>query len=111
MRWMRWRVFGGISALPRRASETVFFDTPASRAMSLMVTRRFTSVLLSSKACLYERNRVNEDTWLSPSPVMSYSLGIDYGTNSVRALIVDVRDGSEVASAVCDYPSGKQGIL
>jgi L-ribulokinase len=42
---------------------------------------------------------------------MSYSLGVDYGTNSVRALIVDVRDGTEVASAVCDYPSGKQGIL
>ncbi len=40
-----------------------------------------------------------------------YALGVDYGTNSVRALIVDVHDGSEVATAVADYASGEQGIL
>jgi len=39
------------------------------------------------------------------------SIGVDYGTNSVRALIVDVADGSEVASAVFEYPSGEAGIL
>ena len=42
---------------------------------------------------------------------MAYTLGIDYGTNSVRALIVDCRDGSELATCVVDYPSGNQGIL
>ena len=42
---------------------------------------------------------------------MSFSLGIDYGTNSVRALIVDCRDGCELATCVVDYPSGQQGIL
>jgi len=42
---------------------------------------------------------------------MAFSLGIDYGTNSVRALIVDCRDGREIASCVVDYPSGHQGIL
>jgi len=42
---------------------------------------------------------------------MSYTLGIDYGTNSVRALIVDCRDGSELATSVVNYPSGQQGIL
>jgi len=40
-----------------------------------------------------------------------YALGVDYGTNSVRALLVDVSDGSEVASHVVNYPSGEAGIL
>ena len=40
-----------------------------------------------------------------------YAVGVDYGTNSVRALIVDVADGSEVATHVYNYPSGEHGIL
>jgi L-ribulokinase len=40
-----------------------------------------------------------------------YSLGVDYGTNSVRALLVDVATGEEIATAVFDYPSGEAGIL
>ena len=40
-----------------------------------------------------------------------FSIGVDFGTNSVRALVVDVADGSEVASAVFNYPSGQHGIL
>ena len=40
-----------------------------------------------------------------------FALGVDYGTNSVRALVVDVADGSEIASSVYDYPSGEAGIL
>jgi hypothetical protein len=39
------------------------------------------------------------------------NLGIDYGTNSVRALFVDVSDGRELAACGIDYPTGKQGIL
>jgi len=42
---------------------------------------------------------------------MSFSLGIDYGTNSVRALVVRCRDGKELGTAVVEYPSGKQGVL
>lgn len=42
---------------------------------------------------------------------MSYTLGIDYGTNSVRALVVRCADGRELASHIFNYPSGKQGIL
>ncbi len=41
----------------------------------------------------------------------SFSLGIDFGTNSVRALVVRCKDGREFGSAVVGYPSGKQGIL
>ena len=41
----------------------------------------------------------------------AYTIGIDYGTNSVRALVVDCADGREVGTSVFDYPSGEQGIL
>ncbi|ACB74668.1 ribulokinase [Opitutus terrae] len=40
-----------------------------------------------------------------------FTLGLDYGTNSVRALIVRCQDGREFGSAVVNYPSGHQGIL
>jgi L-ribulokinase len=40
-----------------------------------------------------------------------FTLGIDYGTNSVRALIVRCSDGREFGSSVVNYPSGHQGIL
>jgi L-ribulokinase len=42
---------------------------------------------------------------------MSFSLGIDYGTNSVRALIVDTRNGRELGTCVVNYPGGSEGIL
>jgi L-ribulokinase len=41
----------------------------------------------------------------------SYSLGVDFGTNSVRALLVDTSDGTEIGTAVRDYSSGHRGIL
>ncbi|HWA82914.1 MAG TPA: FGGY family carbohydrate kinase, partial [Fimbriimonadaceae bacterium] len=40
-----------------------------------------------------------------------YALGLDYGTNSVRALIVDIATGEEVATHVSNYLSGQDGIL
>ncbi|MBI2510379.1 MAG: ribulokinase [Opitutae bacterium] len=40
-----------------------------------------------------------------------FSIGIDYGTNSVRALVVRCRDGKEFGSCVVNYPSGHQGVL
>src|SRR5690349_6703220 len=41
----------------------------------------------------------------------TYAIGIDYGTNSVRALVVDVTTGAELGTGVFDYPSGERGIL
>jgi len=40
-----------------------------------------------------------------------FAVGIDFGTNSVRALVVRCADGEEFGSGVVDYPSGRQGIL
>jgi L-ribulokinase len=40
-----------------------------------------------------------------------FTLGVDFGTNSVRALIVRCSDGAEYGSQVVDYPSGAQGVL
>ena len=42
---------------------------------------------------------------------MPYSIGIDFGTNSVRALVVDTSNGREAGTAVVDYPSGQAGVL
>jgi L-ribulokinase len=40
-----------------------------------------------------------------------FTIGIDYGTNSARAVVVDCADGSIRGVHVFDYPSGEQGIL
>lgn len=42
---------------------------------------------------------------------MAYTIGIDYGTNSVRAVVVRCVDGAIVGSSVFEYPSGQEGIL
>ena len=42
---------------------------------------------------------------------MSFTLGLDFGTNTVRALVVRCADGAELGTCVADYPSGEQGIL
>jgi L-ribulokinase len=40
-----------------------------------------------------------------------FTIGLDYGTNSVRALVVRCTDGAELGTAVFPYPSGREGIL
>ncbi len=42
---------------------------------------------------------------------MSFTLGVDYGTNSVRALFVRCSNGEEIGAAVVTYPSGEEGVL
>jgi L-ribulokinase len=41
----------------------------------------------------------------------AFTIGLDYGTNSVRAVVVDTSNGRALASHVFDYPSGDQGVL
>ena len=42
---------------------------------------------------------------------MAYTIGLDYGTNSVRCLIVDVTNGDEPGTAVYEYETGEAGII
>jgi L-ribulokinase len=40
-----------------------------------------------------------------------YTIGLDFGTNSVRALIVNTANGQEVSSAVWGYKNGRAGVI
>jgi L-ribulokinase len=41
---------------------------------------------------------------------MQYVIGVDYGTDSVRSIIVNATNGEEIASSVFYYPRWKQGL-
>ncbi len=41
----------------------------------------------------------------------AFTIGADFGTNSVRAVVVDCADGRVLGTHVFDYPSGDQGVL
>src|SRR5512136_1845357 len=40
-----------------------------------------------------------------------YVIGLDFGTNSCRSLLVNVESGKELASHVFSYPSGTDGVI
>lgn len=40
----------------------------------------------------------------------NYVIGVDYGTDSVRSVIVDASNGKEIASSTFNYPRWKKGL-
>ena len=40
-----------------------------------------------------------------------YAIGLDFGTNSCRSLIIDIANGRELATHVFPYPSGTDGVI
>ena len=40
-----------------------------------------------------------------------YAVGLDFGTNSVRAVVVSTEDGGELGSSVFNYPHGDLGVV
>jgi L-ribulokinase len=42
---------------------------------------------------------------------MPYAIGLDYGTNSVRCLIVDTSNGRELGTCIYEYETGQAGII
>ncbi len=43
-------------------------------------------------------------------PAKSYVIGVDYGTDSVRSVILDASNGEEIAAAVFNYPRWSDGL-
>ena len=41
----------------------------------------------------------------------SYTIGVDFGTNSVRAAVFDCSNGAEAGSTVFPYPTGDRGVI
>ena len=41
----------------------------------------------------------------------AYTIGLDFGTGSVRAVVTDCRDGRSVGGHVFPYPTGEHGVI
>ena len=44
-------------------------------------------------------------------PEKSFVIGVDYGTDSVRSVILDAQNGEEIASASFEYPRWRAGLF
>lgn len=72
--------------------------------------------MLPIAVALLDSQHLSLDAWLFSNGhkiTMSkqYTIGLDFGTNSMRALVVDVSNGQELAEAVANYPCGDKGIV
>lgn len=49
-------------------------------------------------------------TFINCMNIINYVIGVDYGTDSVRSVLVDTADGREISASVFAYPRWKQGL-
>jgi L-ribulokinase len=56
-------------------------------------------------------SRLSDRALIAKVASMKYALGLDFGTNSVRAIVVRTSDGEELGSAVFNYPHGDMGVV
>lgn len=42
---------------------------------------------------------------------MAHSIGLDYGTNSCRCVVVNTENGAEIGAAIYEYETGDHGII
>ncbi|EDM29148.1 ribulokinase [Lentisphaera araneosa HTCC2155] len=43
--------------------------------------------------------------------MQEYAIGLDYGTNSCRSVLMEINSSDELFSEIYNYPSGSQGVL
>lgn len=49
-------------------------------------------------------------TLLKITMIAAYVIGVDYGTDSVRSVLLDAADGKEISSSVFQYPRWSKGL-
>lgn len=52
----------------------------------------------------------SETVGIDGSSAVSSTIGLDFGSTSVRAVVVDTTNGTEIGVGECPYPSGDQGV-
>lgn len=61
--------------------------------------------------CVMLHGNMQGDLTMKDLGKTDFVLGIDYGTDSCRAVVIDPKDGAEIAQAVAAYPRWAQGLF
>jgi L-ribulokinase len=64
------------------------------------------SILIKFYTIHIDNIKISEEDHMS-----KFVIGLDFGTNSCRSLIIDISNGTELSSYVFDYPSGEAGVI
>jgi L-ribulokinase len=61
--------------------------------------------------CYFDTKCANQNQLIADMKNERFVIGVDYGTDSVRSIIVNAGTGEEIASAVFQYPRWKDGLF
>jgi L-ribulokinase len=62
-------------------------------------------------SCIFDRYKRLKGLTNAFMPSDAFVLGVDFGTDSVRAIIADTFNGNEIASSVYTYPRWRDGLF